>query len=187
MPLDPTLYLAVAVKAANALCKRNPYLDRDEAHGQALLELVLLAEAYDPRRDRHRNPTRYLTWAVKRRLIDWLRTLGPLDRREYRRRLQAGNPVPNRVKLGPLTEPAIHDDPAQNLQAQDVIARVRQIVGEREWPIILAILEDRPAWTAGPALGVSEGRISQLKSALFARLRESSLKAFLEDQLCPTS
>ena len=62
--------------------------------------------------------------------------------------------------------------------------RVRQIVGEREWPIILAILEDRPIKTAGPALGVSESRISQLKTALFARLQESSLKSFLEDQLC---
>lgn len=169
-------YIGYARKAANAIlrCHYLPPHLRDEVHSQALLLLVKHAPRYDPTRGA--SPETYLVKKIRLALIDWLRQETGFKHR---------TPRPDMVSLEDLTETMLagtskEDPPWLRATRADALRRLREIVGEKHWPVIQAWLEGRTLQWAGEQMGVSESRASQIRDALFTRLRNSSVAEILE-------
>lgn len=159
--------LSVCRRAANAFLKRHRGLDREEVHGQAGLILAELLARHDPAR----GPLdEYLAWTIPRRLIDWLRS----SRGVFPHR----RPRPRTVNLRswddvPAAGAGLPPDTEAFLEA------VRRLVGERDWPIVVATLAGRSLRWAGEQMGVCESAAWLRREKLFARLRESAALAAL--------
>jgi RNA polymerase sigma factor (sigma-70 family) len=170
--------LVIARKAASRFLRRTPQARHlyEDAHAQALLLLVQQLPKYRP--ECGASLETYLLAVLPLRLIDWFRSES--EHRAKERNEVTIVPLGDLDKLYEHVAFRRHCDPDRDLQRRDALAKLYRMVGKRHWPVIRALLEDRTLAWAGEQMGVSESRASQIRTALFAHLRDSEVQDVLE-------